>query len=203
MKLMMLHGFPARARVPRFMENLAKTKYYVPNETQFREFICNGLMPFLYHNPEKLWECLDLLVTKYQIKSLQTFMGNGVASLMATDPEKLWSLLDEFGQSLIKPMCNEVANKLKNAAWVNHLRTLNSMVDPLTVHACIHRGCLRNKIHLIINELNSGMTQDHLKARISATHDKAATEKNAAFLAYLLERNAAAESLLQLSKPGA
>ena len=304
--LMMTNGFPARSRVPKFMENLTRARGYVTTDTEFREFICDGLMPLLYHTPDLLWKCLDTLTTKYQIKSLQTFMCNGVASLMANDPntlwecldklitkyqikslqtfmsngvaslmandpntlwecldklitkyqikslqtfmsnsvaslmandpntlwkcldklitkyqikslqtfmcdgvaslmaadpDTLWSLLDEFGQALIKPMCGEVAKKLKDDVWVGHLRILHNRVkDPLIVHACIHRGCLRDQIHLINNELRAGMTQKQLKGSASAVHGKHGNRKNQAFLAKLLARDAAARGLLSLSQ---
>ena len=174
------------------------TKYQIKS---LQTFMSNSVASLMANDPNTLWKCLDKLITKYQIKSLQTFMCDGVASLMAADPDTLWSLLDEFGQALIKPMCGEVAKKLKDDVWVGHLRILHNRVkDPLIVHACIHRGCLRDQIHLINNELRAGMTQKQLKGSASAVHGKHGNRKNQAFLAKLLARDAAARGLLSLSQ---
>jgi len=174
------------------------TKYQIKS---LQTFMSNSVASLMANDPNTLWKCLDKLITKYQIKSLQTFMCDGVASLMAADPDKLWSLFDEFGQALIKPMCNEVAKKLKDDVWVGHLRILHHLVkDPLIVHACIHRGCIRDQIHLINNELRAGMTPKQLKGSALTGHDKNANHKNQAFLAKLLARYAAARGLLALSQ---
>ncbi|AEO97740.1 hypothetical protein ENVG_00346 [Emiliania huxleyi virus 84] len=174
------------------------TKYQIKS---LQTFMCDSVASLMANDPNTLWECLDKLITKYQIKSLQTFMSNSVASLMAADPDTLWSLLDDFGQALIKPMCNGVAKNLKDDVWVGHLRILHNLVkDPLIVHACIHRGCLRDQIHLINNELRAGMTLKQLKCSVSAAHNKYGNRKNQAFLAKLLARDAAARGLLSLSQ---